>query len=314
MNTSEKLNVIFGTGPLGLAVASELTAQGKPSRLVNRSGLAPAPEGVQIFKADASDPAQARQACEGASVVYHCANPPYTEWQESFPPLTDGIIEGAAAADARLIFGDNLYAYGYVSKPLTENLPLNATTRKGIVRAQMQRTLTEAHEKGKIQVAIGKGSDFYGPGVSMSSMGERVFAFLLAGKAASVLGKLDVPHTYTYIEDFARGLVILGERPEALGEIWHIPSPQTLTTAEFIAVIAKEAGVPYKASAMPKLMMNILGLFIPPLAELKEMLYQVENPFILDHRKFTAAFGDIATPLDESIRKTLAWYRDYYKK
>ncbi|KAA3643140.1 MAG: NAD-dependent dehydratase [Chloroflexi bacterium] len=313
MNSQQNLHVIFGTGPLGLSVASELVAQGKAVRLVNRSGQAQAPEGAQVFKADANDSAQARQATEGASVVYHCAMPPYNDWPRSFPPLTNSILAATADAGARLVFGDNLYAYGHITRPMTEDMPLTAETRKGKVRAQMERTLIEAHEKGTVEVAIGKGSDFYGPRVLYSGMGERVFPNVLAGKAASVIGPLDVPHTYTYIEDFARGLVILGERSEALGESWHIPNAQTLTTGEFIALIAEEAGVPYKASSMPKLMMNIVSLFIPALAEMKEMLYEFEEPFIVDHSKFEKAFGDISTPLEESIRKTLDWYREDYK-
>ena len=147
MNSSQKLNVVFGTGPLGLSVAGELAAQGKPVRLVNRSGQAHAPEGAQVFKADANDAAQARQACEGAAVVYHCAMPPYTDWPRSFPPLTNSILAAAAEAGARLVYGDNLYAYGPVSGAMTEDMPLNATTRKGKVRAQMERTLIEAHPK-----------------------------------------------------------------------------------------------------------------------------------------------------------------------
>jgi uncharacterized protein YbjT (DUF2867 family) len=111
-------NVVFGTGPLGLAVARRLTASGKTVRMVNRSGKASPLTGVEIFAADASDPAAARRACEGAAVVFHCATHSYGQWDKVLPPIMAGIIEGAAGAGSRLVYGDNLYAYGPVDGPL----------------------------------------------------------------------------------------------------------------------------------------------------------------------------------------------------
>src|ERR1700730_4696046 len=108
-------NVVFGTGPLGLAVARRVVSSGKQVWLVNRSGqTAAAPTGAETFAADASDPASARRACEGARVVFHCATHSYGQWEKALPPIMNGIIEGAAAAGARLVYGDNLYAYGPV--------------------------------------------------------------------------------------------------------------------------------------------------------------------------------------------------------
>jgi len=309
MNVNSELHVVFGTGPLGLAVMRKLVARGKPVRMVNRRGQAKVPAGVQVVQADASDPVSARQACKGASVVYNCIGVDYTKWTELWPPIMDGIIEGAAFANAKMVFADNLYMYGPVSGPMTEDLPYAATTRKGRVRAQIATTLMEAHANGKLRATIGRGSDFYGPGVLVSAVGERVFPRALSGKAAGVFGNLDMPHTYTYIEDFARGLVTLGERDEALGEVWHIPSAETLTTRQFLELVFEEAGTPFKVSVMPKVMVSVLALFVPVLREMKEMLYMFEEPFIVDHSKFERAFGANPTPHREAIRRTLDWFR-----
>jgi len=308
MNVNSELHVVFGTGPLGLAVMRELVARGKPVRMVNRRGQAKVPAGVQVVQADASDPVSARQACKGASVVYNCIGVDYTKWTELWPPIMDGIIEGAAFANAKMVFADNLYMYGPVSGPMTEDLPYAATTRKGRVRAQIATTLMEAHANGKLRATIGRGSDFYGPGVLVSAVGERVFPRALSGKAAGVFGNLDMPHTYTYIEDFARGLVTLGERDEALGEVWHIPSAETLTTRQFLELVFEKAGTPFKVSVMPKVMVSVLALFVPVLREMKEMLYMFEEPFIVDHSKFERAFGANPTPHREAIRRTLDWF------
>jgi nucleoside-diphosphate-sugar epimerase len=192
---------------------------------------------------------------------------------------------------------------------MTEDMTYAATTRKGRLRAQIAITLMEAHKSGKVRATIGRGSDFYGPYSLMSSMGARVFPQALTGKAASMLGNIDVPHTYTYIDDFDRGLVTLGEREEALGEMWHIPNAETLTTHQFLELVYEEAGTPFKVSVMPKVMVSIMSPFIPVLREMKEMLYEFEEPFIVDHSKFEEAFGANPTPQREAISRTLEWFK-----
>jgi nucleoside-diphosphate-sugar epimerase len=162
--------VVFGAGPLGLAVTSALRRRGDVVRVATRSGQAPVPAGVEVVAADATDPAAARRACEGAAVVYHCAATPYTTWPGTLPPIMKGIIQGAAAAGARLVYGDNLYGYGPVDRPLTEGLPDRATGPNGRVRAQLTETLLAAHRAGTVQATIGRASDFFGPRVRVSAM------------------------------------------------------------------------------------------------------------------------------------------------
>lgn len=310
MNIKNKVQVVIGAGPLGMAVMEELMAQGFPVRVVTRSNSREPIPGTEWVIADVSDPAQAGEACRDASVVYHCAMPPYTDWPRSFPPLTEGILEGTKANQAKLVFGDNLYAHGAGHHLLHEEIPLDAATSKGKVRAAMQQALLEAHQRGDLRVTIGKASDFFGPRVLSSHMGERIFSNILNRKPASFLTTPDQLHSYTYINDFARGLVILGQREEADGQVWHIPNAQTLTTREFIGLIANQVGRPNQISVMPKPLLNLLSLFIPFLREVKEMLYEFEQPFVVDQSKFVNAFGDIVTPLEQAIKETIAWYQN----
>jgi nucleoside-diphosphate-sugar epimerase len=310
MSDSGELHVVFGTGPVGLAVTDELVKRGRRVRMVNRSGRAGVPEGVEVLGGDAADGAFAREASEGASVVYFVLNPPYNKWPELFPPLQAGVLEGAASAGAKLVAMENLYMYGPTDgRPLTEDLPHAANTRKGTVRARMSEELMEAHASGRVRVATGRASDFFGPCVLVSAAGEQVFGRAVRGKSAQVAGDPDQPHTYTYAPDIGRGLVVLGEREEALGRAWHLPSPETLTTREFVGAIFQEVGKPARVQAAPKILLRALGLFNPPLRETIEMLYEFEEPFVVDHSRFERAFGGHATPLGEAIRKTVRWYR-----
>jgi nucleoside-diphosphate-sugar epimerase len=310
---NNELHVIFGTGPLGTALTKQLVAEGKRVRVINRSGQAQVPAGVEVAKGDATDPASTRAVCTGATVVYNCANAPYTQWPAIFPKIQAGIIEGAASASARLISAENVYMYGEVHGPMTDETPYNAHTRKGRVRAEMATALLEAHRSGKVRAAIGRASDYYGPGVLDSMAGDRVFYPVLTGQKVSLLGSLDVPHTLTYIDDFARGLKVLGEREEALGQVWHTPNAETLTMRQFLTLVFEEAQHTPNMGTIPSILLKGLGLFDPMLREVAEMLYEFEQPFVVDHSKYEHTFGNHSTPHRTAIRDTLAWFRAHPK-
>jgi nucleoside-diphosphate-sugar epimerase len=302
-------HVVLGTGPLGAATAEALLVRGHAVTLVNRSGKAAVPPGARVIKADLFDVGQVREATTGATAVYQCAQPAYEAWTTQFEPLQSAIIEGVAASGAKLIVAENLYMYGAVQGPIHEELPYAAHTRKGVLRARMAEQVAEAHRRGKLPTAAARGSDFYGPGVLGSTLGERVFLPVLKGKPAQLIGRQDQPHSYTYIGDFGATLVLLGERDEALGRHWHVPTAPARTQRELLDLIGVELETPVRASAMGRLMLGLAGLFIPAARETVEMLYEFERPFVIDGSRFERAFGLQPTPLVEGLRQTIAWYR-----
>jgi len=182
------------------------------------------------------------------------------------------------------------------------------------VREAMSEAALAAHKAGKLQVSMGRGSDFFGPWALDSGFGDRVFFPALAGKAASFAGNLDVPHTATYIGDFGRALVVLGERREALGQAWHVPNDRpTITQREFAGMIFEQVGTEPRVSSVSKGMMRMAGLFIPGARETVEMMYEFEKPFVVNSSQFEATFGERATPLPQAIAATLNWYRAHPK-
>ena len=279
-------------------------------RAVSRSGRANLPDDVEAVAADVTESAEVERACDGAAVVYHCANPPYAKWRELHPPLMESIIEGAAAAEARLVFGDNLYAYGPVNGPLTEDLPLRAAGPNGRTRARIAEALLGAHEAGRIRATIGRGSDFFGPHAHLSTVGDRVVARAIEGKPAQVLGDPDAPHTVTYIEDFARALVTVGEREEALGQVWHVPNAETVTMRRFVEMVFEASGHHARLRAAPRWGIALAALFNPTFRAVKEQLYQSERPWVVDSSKFERAFGWGATPLPAAVSTTVSWFRE----
>ena len=308
-------HVVLGTGAIGRAIAEELVKRREFVRMVNHSGkMDEAPNGVDVVALDLYDPAKVKEVTRGAKVVYQCAQPPYPEWVEKFPPLQKSIIDGLTGSGIKLVLVENLYMYGDVKgMPLTEDMPHNAHTRKGKTRSEMSNEAFAAHRAGKLRVTAGRGSDFFGPwGLPTAVMGERTFYPMLQGKAASLIGNIDVPHTHTYLLDFGKALVILGERSEADGQAWHVPNDNPrVTQREMVKMVAAEMGIEPKMSTMGKTMVWIGGLFIPEAKESVEMMYEFDQPFIVDSSKFEKAFGMKATPMKEAIEQTVAWYKSH---
>jgi nucleoside-diphosphate-sugar epimerase len=289
----------------------ELGRRGKPVRAVNRSGNADVPEDVDVVAADVYQSGQAEQAAEGATIIYQCAQPGYTEWPAKFPPLQERILDAAINLEAKFVVPENLYMYGPVNGPITEDLPYTPTTRKGKVRAEMAQAIHKAVEAGKLQAVQVRASDFYGPHVEGSAFGEIIFKAVAQGKTAQAAGNIDLPHSYTYIDDFAKALVIVGEHEEAMGQVWLVPNAPVTTTRELIEKAYAIAGHPPKIRAASRWMLRAVGLFVPEVREMVEMLYEFEEPFVVDSSKFVNAFGDIATPFDEGLRHTVEWYQQH---
>ena len=310
-------HVIFGTGAIGRAVAEELVRRGGPVRMVNRSGkMDEIPAGVELVASDLYDPAKVREVTRGVKVVYQSAQPPYHQWTEKFPLLQKSIIEGLTGSSAKLVLIENVYMYGDTQgKPMKEDTPYNAHTRKGRVRGEISSAAFAAHKEGRIRVTAARGGNFFGPWGTDSTMGARVFYPLLRGKPAQLIGRTDVPHTHTYVKDFGTALVILGERDEADGKVWHVPNDRPeMTQEELVRLFAEEAGIEPKISSMGKMMMSIGGLFIPEAKETVEMMYEFDRPFIIDSGKFENTFGMKATAIREAIRETVVWYKRHPEK
>ncbi|GHO46459.1 NAD-dependent epimerase/dehydratase family protein [Ktedonospora formicarum] len=312
MSTENQLHVIFGTGPVGVSLAEELIARGKHVRLVNRSGKGNVPEGAELVAGDASKLATAQEVSQGAEVIYNATHAPYETWPEILPRLQENMIESAAAFGAKLVVIDTLYLYGEThGRPMTENTPHVATSRKGRLRAQLAWGYLQAHRVGKIRVALGRAADFFGPSVLNSTLGQFVFPGALKGEPVLALGDIDLPHSYSYMPDIARGLATLGENDEALGKEWLLPVVPAVSTREVLKLISEELGYPlgiFTVDSIEKAREQRIfdETFV---SEYEELFYQYKEPQIVDSHAIEEAFGLRATPLKEALSTTIRWYK-----
>ncbi len=332
--TNTGLHVVLGaSGGVGHAVVEELVRQGRRVRAVHRgAGRTPRPAGVGVegrvlrsgvaaeqggapqvewLAADVATAEGARAACAGAVVVHHCAQPPYHRWAEEFPAMNEAVIAGAAAAGAKLVFADNLYCYAPPTDgPLTEDAPLRPTSRKGAVRLALADRLLDAHRTGVVRVAVGRAADYYGPGVTVSSAGERLFGAVLAGRTVRWPGRIDVPRTLHHVDDVARGLVTLAGDDRADGRAWILPAAPPLTPRELVRRVGVAAGRAGRVTGTPRVVLQLLGLFDEGAGELPDIWYQFDRPWTADDGRFQATFGpQPATSHERGIAATVAWYR-----
>jgi nucleoside-diphosphate-sugar epimerase len=310
--TSPSLHVVLGaTGGTGSALVQELVRRDLPVRAVTRSGARTGlPAAATVVSADLLDVASTRRAIAGASVVYHAANPPYQRWLAEFPAMNAAITDASAEAGAKLVFADNLYAYGPTDGPRREITPQRATDRKGQLRIRLAADLLDAHAAGRLRVTIGRSSDYFGPGGRNSSIGERLFQAAIAGKPVRWLGSTEVPHSVSYLPDVARALVTLGLDAAADGRAWHLPVVGSPTGREFVAAVAEAVGHPVKVTPTSRTMVRIAGIMSPLIRELVPIMYQWERPFVSDTTAYEATFGPTpATSLEDAVAATVAWFR-----
>lgn len=308
-DVANTLHVIFGTGPVGCWTARSLRELSIPVRAINRSGLRPdlMPADVEMVAADVFDTAQAKAAARGATVVYQALNPPYHEWHQLFPALQGAALGAAASSGARYVSIENLYVYDS-SKPMTEESRIAPRSKKGELRARMAEEVMAVHARGDLRVAALRSSDYYGPGVLLSALGERVFGSILKGKKAQLLGSAAMQHSFAYIGDVGRAAATLGTREDALGKVWIAPHAPARTQGEMVGEACRAFGIRPEFTVVSPAMMRLAGLFIPGARESVEMMYEFTEPFVVDSNLVQRVFNLKPTPIDVAMRRTVEWY------
>lgn len=304
-----ELHTVLGSGPAGSAVVDELLTRGHAVRWVDRSSTEPSTPEIERVRADLTDPAAATSAIEGADVVYHCVNVAYHLQVEIMPRVADAVLAATERAGGRLVVLDTLYPYGPTDGDhITEQTPWAATSRKGRMRAELDQRYLDAHAAGRVRTVAGRAADFFGPRVLNSTLGGAFFPAALAGGRVLTMGDIDLPHSYSYIRDVARGLVTLGETPAGDGRIWHLPTNPARTTRAVMALVGEIVGRPLEWDNLPEA--RAVGPFDETfMAEYAEMFYQHTTPQNMVSAAFEERFGVHPTPLPEALAATVDWYR-----
>lgn len=307
----ENLQTILGAGgAIGIELAKTLPQYTNHIRLVSRNPKK-VNETDELFAADLSNPEDVDKAVEGSEIVYVTIGFPYNTkfWQANWPPFIQSVIDACIRHQAKMVFFDNIYIYDKSAMGnITEEAPINPPSKKGKVRQEVSSKIMEAIKTGKLEALIARAADFYGPSIKGASLlTETVFKPLSEGKKANWMGSPSYRHSFTYTPDAGKATALLGNTPDAYGEVWHLPTADSPPTGkEWVEKIAKAMNKKPGLMAAPKWLIQIMGLFNPIMREMPEMMYQNDRDYIFNSSKFEKRFGMKPTTYDEGIKIIVA--------
>ncbi len=308
------LHTILGAnGTIATELVPVLQQKNESIRLVSRN---PKPvANAEIVTANLLNKDEVAKAVAGSDMVYLLVGIEYNHkvWQKEWPIIMRNVIEACKAANAPLIFFDNVYPYGIPEgNIINENTPFAPRSKKGKIRAQIDEMLLNEMKSGNIQAIIARAADFYGPRVTdKGATGILVFGRMKKHQTAQWLVNPNVLRSCTYTPDAAKAIYILSQHPEAFNQTWILPTRMpALTGKQFVSLAAKYMNAKTKIQVLPKWLIGFIGWFSPAMREMHEMLYQDEFGYVLDSSKFEKTFGFVPTSYEEGIKATAEWYKE----
>lgn len=298
--------ILGANGTIGSLLAKELTVYTDKIRLVSRNPVK-VNDGDELFPADLSDPSQVDKAVEGSSVVYLLVGFEYklSVWREKWPRLMRAVIDACKRHQSKLVFFDNVYLYDQSAMGhMTEESPVNPPSKKGEVRRQVAEMLLQEVKAGGLTALIARSADFYGPRNERSFLIEAVYKNFKKGKKANWFINAEKNHSFTYTPDAAKATALLGNTADAFNQVWHLPTdPTPVTGRQMVSFFAREMQCPDKVMVMPMWMIRLVGLFIPFMREMPEMMYQYDRDYLFDSSKFRQRFNYTPVTYEEGVKE-----------
>lgn len=312
------MKTILGTGQLGLVIMQLLLDKNQDEEilLVNRSGKLniTLPKNVQVIAADVTSKKDMAAISSRSMLIFSCTDIPYDKWAEFYPATANALAYALDKTTTKLVFADNMYSYGNVAgKEMNEQMTHTAQTKKGKIRAGVINTLLFSGDEFNNRVSFVKAADFIGPAIHKGVFGKDFLDAVYAGKTVRLFGDISLPHTFTYIRDFAAAMINVGEAHDAFGQVWHAPNASALSLDKWLHLFEVITNKGIKKSIMPKYVIRIAGLFSHFIKELVEMAYQFEYPYLINHDKYVNRFGNHSTSPSDIVKETIEWHMSTQK-
>lgn len=304
------MQTILGSGgAVGTDLAIALKQYTSKIKLVSRYPIRVNDTDI-LESADFTDPSQINKAIEGSEICYITVGFDYNikVWQQQWPTFIKNTVDACIQNKTKLVFFDNVYAIGGDNvKHITENSPISPSSKKGDVRAWVDRYILEQVEKGKLEAIIARAPDFFGPIKKQNSLlMNMVYDNMAKGKTAQWFCNADAIHTMGYTPDLAKGTALLGNSTDAINQIWNLPvDMNALTGREWVKLFADEMKTSGKVKVLPLWALKLLGIFVPILKEMPEMMYQFDRPYNFDSSKFISRFNFTPTTNKEAVKETI---------
>ncbi len=303
-----KQTILGAGGAIGTELAKSLSQYTNDIRLVSRNPKKVNPND-ELFRADLTQKDQVAKAIAGSEVVYVTVGFDYNTkiWQKLWLPFMKNVIDACLINKTKLVFFDNVYAIGGDNiKHITETSPISPTSKKGQVRAEVDKLIIEAAEKRSLEAIIARAPDFFSEYKDRSLLMNLVYDNLVKGRKAQWFCNAKVIHTTGYAPDLAKGTAILGNTAEAYNQIWNLPTdPEKITGEQWIKLFSDEMNATDKYQVLPAWGMKLLGVFVPILREMYEIRYQYDRDYYFDSSKFNSKFNYIPITNRLAVKQTI---------
>jgi nucleoside-diphosphate-sugar epimerase len=304
---------LFGaSGSTGASIAAALEAAGERYRVVGRDrasleaefGQRPLAE-IAVWNPD--DPASVQAAAAGIDTIFYLVGVPYNHF-ELHPKLMRATLDGAIAAGVRrIVLLATIYSYGHPqAATVDESHPRNPDTYKGKMRKEQEDLVLDAHAAGRIQATILRVPDFYGNDPKKSLVGD-IFVAAVKNRRANVIGPIDRPHQYVFVDDIGPVALALAREDRAYGKAWNFAGSGTITQREFASKVFAHVGRKPQLMVANVVMLRLIGLFDPIMREFVEMSYLQSDPVLLDDSALRALLPGLhVTSYDDGIARTIS--------
>jgi len=305
-----KILFIGGTGLISSACSELAVQRGMDLTILNRSVMAkyPVPQGAKLLTADVrGDPDRLAEALQGQhfdAVV---------DWIAFTPADVERDIDLFSGKTGQFVFISSASAY---QKPpahyvITEDTPLeNPFWEYSRNKILCEQRLMEAYERQRFPVTIIRPSLTYGPSQIPLCGGSwqhpyTVIDRMKRGEKIIVPGDGSSLWVLTWNGDFARGLVGLLGRTDALGEAFHITSDEVLTWNQIYREAARAAGAELRMIHIPS---DLIAAYHP--GAVGDLIGDKANSSVFDNSKIKRFVPDFhcEVPWADGVRRALAWF------
>ena len=296
LKNEEGVSVVLGVErPLGRVLADKLASESRKVRAVyleRKAGEEGAIEGTQTVIIDPSEAFNVTEACGGASVVYDCYEPNYSDWKRTWPLVTSNVVLAAIEVNATIVFASYL---------------LNSETENQRQEAEVMK----AHNSGLIKAVITRVPQLMGTRVE-NPLWKLIYEAVLAGKKAHWVGDPDISRSLLDVEDAAAAMTEVAAVPTLSGRTFGVASPATLTGRQFIELAFRAVNRKPEVGSWGRGIVLTGSLFAPEAREVLKMPYDYYKQFQVNGKDFADALPSFHfTPPELSVAKGLGWYRDH---
>ncbi len=278
--------------------------------------------GVEVILGDLTQKESLKTVVEDIDAVYHIAavyreqNIPNQYFYDVNVGGTKNLLEVAHAAGVRrFVHCSTVGVQGEIENPpADETAPYNPGDVYQKSKVEGEKFALNFFKTHDIEGVIFRPVGIYGPG-DLRFL--KIFKWVNSGKFM-MIGSGNVLYHLTFVKDLVEGIILCGEKNEAIGEIFTLGGSEYLMLNEFVRLLADVLGVPVPKRRIPAWPVWTAGLLCemicypfriqPPIFRRRVDFFIKDRAFDISKAKRILGYNP-KTDLRTGLKSTADWYR-----